>query len=42
MNQNRDQRLFVKLFKSLAPGRAAEGDFDLNSYNRCNYSDLTD
>jgi len=32
MNQNRHQRLFVKLFKCLAPDRAAGGDFELNSY----------
>jgi len=29
-----NQDLFVKLFKSLAPGRAAGGDMELNSY-RC-------
>ena len=26
------EELFVKLFKSLAPGRAAGGKFELNSY----------
>jgi len=26
-------RLFVKLFKSLAPGRAAGGKYELNSYS---------
>ena len=31
------QDLFVKLFKSLAPGRAAGGKFELN---RCVYSSL--
>ena len=28
------RHLFVKLFKSLAPGRAAGGVFELNSYER--------
>jgi len=31
---NNEQNLFVKLFKSLAPGRAAGGDVKLNSYKR--------
>jgi len=30
MNRNRPQNLFIKLFKSLAPGRAAGGNVDLN------------
>jgi len=32
MNRNQLYNLFVKLCKSLAPGRAAGGNIELNSY----------
>ena|GEM_PF-2368005 len=43
MNRNQPQNLFVKLFKSLAPGRAAGGNIELNSHysvfllKQCNF-----